>query len=123
MEFPLTTTRFGRMQVPAAGGGYFRHFPYSITRRAFREHSKAGIPGMFYIHPWEIDEEQPRISSPFLTRVRHYRNIPKSAARLERLLSEFRFTSIARRLATDAQRMAFPASASLDAPSRALARG
>lgn len=104
MEFPLTTTRFGRMQVPAAGGGYFRHFPYSITRRAFREHSKAGIPGMFYIHPWEIDEEQPRITSPFLTRVRHYRNIDKTVGRLEQLLAEFRFTSVARRLSGSSNR-------------------
>ena len=123
IEFPLATTRVAGRKLPAAGGGWFRQFPYGITRRCFREHDEAGIPGVFYIHPWEIDEEQPRISSPFLTRVRHYRNIPKSAARLERLLSEFRFTSIARRLATDGHRMAFPASASLDAPSRALARG
>lgn len=101
IEFPLTTTRmFGRV-IPAAGGGYFRHFPYPLIRRAFREHSAAGIPGVFYIHPWEIDEEQPRIQAPFLTTVRHYRNIPKSLARLERLLSEFSFTSVARRLEGD----------------------
>lgn len=104
MEFPLATTRVGKLLVPAAGGGYLRHFPYAITRRAFREHSKAGIPGMFYIHPWEIDEEQPRIAAPLLTRVRHYRNINKTLPRLERLMSEFRFTSVARRLSDSSNR-------------------
>jgi polysaccharide deacetylase family protein (PEP-CTERM system associated) len=99
MEFPLATTRLGRAHIPAAGGGYFRHFPYAVTRRAFREHSASGIPGMFYLHPWEIDADQPRIPAPWLTRVRHYRNLGKTLPRLERLLTEFHFTSVARRLA------------------------
>lgn len=101
IEFPLATTRILGRKVPAAGGGYFRHFPYAVTRRAFREHTNAGVPGVFYIHPWEIDADQPRIPAPLLTTVRHYRNIPKSLSRLERLLSEFTFTSVARRLACD----------------------
>jgi polysaccharide deacetylase family protein (PEP-CTERM system associated) len=99
IEFPLATTRIGQKHIPAAGGGYFRHFPYSVTQRAFREHSDANMPAVFYIHPWEVDAKQPRIPAPFLTRVRHYRNLDKTATRLDRLLSEFRFTSIARRLA------------------------
>lgn len=101
IEFPLTTTRIARREIPAAGGGYFRHFPYAITRRAFREQDDANLPGVFYIHPWEVDPEQPRLDVPWLTRVRHYRNIGKTVTRLERLLSEFRFTSIAQRLPED----------------------
>lgn len=125
IEFPLATTRMGGRTLPAAGGGYFRHFPYALTRRCFREHDEAGIPGVFYIHPWEIDEEQPRIKTSLLTRVRHYRNISKSAARLDRLLGEFRFTSVSRRLTADAQRLTPPSAAALtsEAPSRAVARG
>lgn len=125
IEFPLATTRMGGRTVPAAGGGYFRHFPYALTRRCFREHDAAGIPGVFYIHPWEIDEEQPRIKTSLLTRVRHYRNIGKSAARLDRLLGEFRFTSVSRRLTADAQRLTLPGAPALvnEAPSRAVARG
>jgi len=103
MEFPLTTTRFAGRRIPAAGGGYFRHFPYAVTRRAFREHDEANLPGVFYIHPWELDAEQPRLGVPWLTMVRHYRNIAVTPARLERLLGEFRFTSIAARLASDGQ--------------------
>jgi polysaccharide deacetylase family protein (PEP-CTERM system associated) len=100
IEFPLAMTRVAGMQVPAAGGGYFRQFPYGITRQGFREYTNAKIPGVFYIHPWEVDPEQPRLAVPWLTEVRHYRNLHRTAPRLERLLSEFRFTSIARRLAS-----------------------
>lgn len=101
MEFPLTTTNLLGKRIPAAGGGYLRHFPYGVIRKAFREKDNAGIPGVFYIHPWEIDEDQPHMKVPWLTTVRHYRNIRKVLPRLERLLSEFKFTSIAQRLAGD----------------------
>lgn len=126
MEFPLATTTVCGQKVPAAGGGYFRQFPYAITKRAFREHDAAGIPGVFYIHPWEVDEEQPRISAPFLTTVRHYRNIPRCLPRLERLLSDFKFTSVAKRLAGDGKWFGAPLPAPAASPSpspRAVARG
>jgi polysaccharide deacetylase family protein (PEP-CTERM system associated) len=98
IEFPLATMRMGKKRIPAAGGGYLRHFPYAIIRRAFQDHAQAGTPGVFYIHPWEIDADQPRLEAPLLTRVRHYRNLDKTLPRLERLLSEFHFTSIAKRM-------------------------
>lgn len=101
MEFPLTTTQICGKRIPAAGGGYIRHFPYSVIRKAFHEKDRSGIPGVFYIHPWEIDADQPHMPVSWLTTVRHYRNIRKVLPRLERLLSEFRFTSIAHRLAGD----------------------
>lgn len=98
MEFPLATLRIGKQHIPAAGGGYIRHFPYAIIRKAFREHTSNQIPGVFYIHPWEIDPDQPTIDTTAITRLRHYRNLDKTATRLERLLSEFKFTSIAKQL-------------------------
>lgn len=100
IEFPLATLRMGRKLIPAAGGGYLRHFPYAIIRKAFKANSNARIPAVFYIHPWELDVDQPRIEAAALTRVRHYRNLHKTLPRMERLLSEFRFTSIAKRLGT-----------------------
>jgi polysaccharide deacetylase family protein (PEP-CTERM system associated) len=93
-EFPLATTVWNGVRIPAAGGGYFRHFPYHIIRRAFQEHVDDGIPAVFYIHPWEIDPEQPRLPVSLLTRVRHYRGLRNTEERLERLLGEFRFTSL-----------------------------
>jgi polysaccharide deacetylase family protein (PEP-CTERM system associated) len=97
-EFPLATLAWNGMRIPAAGGGYLRHFPYNVVRRAFREHDEARIPAVFYIHPWELDPEQPRLAVPLLTRVRHYRGLRGTAERVERLLSEFRFTSISQGL-------------------------
>jgi polysaccharide deacetylase family protein (PEP-CTERM system associated) len=121
MEFPLTTTRILGKRIPAAGGGYLRHFPYSVIRKAFTEKDNSGIPGVFYIHPWEIDCDQPRMPVPWLTTVRHYRNIRKVLPRLERLLSEFKFTSIAQRLAGDGKW--FRATSPLpEVPSQAVAR-
>ena len=94
VEFPMTTFRVGDLRVPAAGGGYLRHFPYAVIRHAFQELTRQSLPGMFYIHPWEIDDKQPRLDVPFLTRIRHYRGLEKVLPRMERLLSEFSFTSV-----------------------------
>jgi polysaccharide deacetylase family protein (PEP-CTERM system associated) len=93
LEIPMATTMVSGFRLPAAGGGYLRQLPYGLTRRAFAEHSRLDRPGMFYVHPWEVDPEQPRLSVPWLTRIRHYRGLKQMLPRLERLLSEFRFTS------------------------------
>ena len=97
-EFPLATTVCAGVRLPAAGGGYLRHLPFALVRRAFREHSDCGIPAMFYIHPWEVDPDQPRLQATWLTRLRHYNGLEDTLPRLQRLLSEFRFTSAARQL-------------------------
>jgi polysaccharide deacetylase family protein (PEP-CTERM system associated) len=101
-EFPLATTVWNGVRIPAAGGGYLRHFPYHIVRRAFREHSRGQVPAVFYIHPWELDVEQPRLPVPLLARVRHYGGLRNTAERLERLLTEFRFNSFAQAIARGA---------------------
>lgn len=93
-EFPLATTRFFNYPIPAAGGGYLRQFPLAVIRRAFREASDRGEPTTFYIHPWEIDPGQPRLPVSILNRVRHYRGIAGTLARIEILLEEFAFGSI-----------------------------
>ena len=94
-EFPLATTSLFRYPVPAAGGGYLRQFPLGVIRRAFREASDRGENGTFYIHPWEIDPGQPRLPVSSLNYIRHYRGLDTALARIEKLLSEFRFVSIA----------------------------
>jgi polysaccharide deacetylase family protein (PEP-CTERM system associated) len=95
IEFPLTVMSVGGANLPAAGGGYFRHFPYAMTRAALRAYGRRGIPGMFYIHPWEVDPLQPRLAAPALQRLRHYGGIAGTRERLLRLLAEFSFTSVA----------------------------
>src|SRR5690606_24185982 len=82
-------------------GGYLRQLPAALVTRAFREHADRGETGMFYVHPWELDPGQPRLALPWLTRVRHYRGLARTEGLLDRLLSTFRFTSVARRFGLD----------------------
>lgn len=93
-EFPLATTSFCRYPIPAAGGGYLRHLPLAVVRRAFREASARAEPATFYIHPWEIDCNQPRLPVSRLNRVRHYRGLDGTLGRIDQLLKEFRFCTI-----------------------------
>jgi polysaccharide deacetylase family protein (PEP-CTERM system associated) len=98
-EFPLATTTLFNYPIPAAGGGYLRQFPLSVIRRAFREAASRGEPGTFYIHPWEIDPDQPRLPVSALNRFRHYRGLAGALPRIETLLDEFTFGPIADYLA------------------------
>ncbi|NUQ22022.1 MAG: DUF3473 domain-containing protein, partial [Gemmatimonadaceae bacterium] len=101
-EYPLTTLDFFGLRIPAAGGGYLRQFPFAVIRRAFVERERLRAPGVFYVHPWELDPEQPRLPVGALTRMRHYRGLESTAERIDRLLREFAFTSIAGDLAHEA---------------------
>lgn len=98
-EFPMATTNFLNYKIPAAGGGYLRHFPLAVIQRAFREATARAESATFYIHPWEIDPAQPRLPVSALTRVRHYRGLRSALGRIDRLLDEFQFGSIAAYLA------------------------
>lgn len=94
-EVPPTTLRRLGMNLPAAGGAYFRLLPYGLVAAGLRDAERRGRPGTFYIHPWEVDPDQPRFPVSPLTRIRHYGGLARTAERLERLLSAFRFTAIA----------------------------
>ena len=94
-EVPPTTLRRAGLNLPAAGGAYFRLLPPLLVRAALRDAERRGQPGTFYLHPWEIDPDQPRFDVPLLTRVRHYGTLAGTWRRLERLVAAFRFVSIA----------------------------
>jgi len=94
-EVPASTVRWCGMNLPIGGGGYFRLLPYEWTRRGIaRLNRHERRPAVFYLHPWEIDPGQPRLSASALSKVRHYRNLHKTEARLERLLRDFAFGPI-----------------------------
>jgi polysaccharide deacetylase family protein (PEP-CTERM system associated) len=95
LEVPPTTWRVLRMNLPAAGGAYFRIFPYALVRAALRQSEARGVPGVFYLHPWEVDPGQPRLEVSWTARLRHYTGLHRTIPRLARLLGEFRFTTIA----------------------------
>jgi len=96
-EFPLTTARYGRMLLPVAGGGYFRLLPYEVTKAGLRRvNSRDGAPAVFYLHPWEVDVDQPRLRGSLVSRLRHYTNIGRCEARLKRLLGDFDWAPMGR---------------------------
>ncbi len=92
-EYPLTVFRAGRYTLPVGGGGYFRLYPYWLTRNLLKSvNSRAQRPFSFYIHPWEVDPNQPRLSGgSHASRFRHYVNLRPTVAKLSKLLTEFRF--------------------------------
>ena len=95
IEVPGSTTRIGPLNLPVAGGGYFRILPYNWTRWGIaRVNELEARPAVFYLHPWEIDPEQPRLQAGRLSRFRHYRNLHRTEGRLRQLLRDFRFDTV-----------------------------
>ena len=103
LEVPITTVKMGGRNLPCGGGGFFRLYPYFVSRWALRKVNEAdGQPAVFYFHPWEIDPGQPRPSGlSFKTRLRHYLNLGRMEARLERLLTDFKWDTMAEVFLTD----------------------
>lgn len=97
VEFPLSTARIFGFRLPVAGGGYFRLYPYRLTRTGLKRiNGRENKPFIFYLHPWEIDHEQPRIRASWLSRFRHYNNLGKCESRLHKLMTDFSFTTVTR---------------------------
>src|SRR2546425_4701457 len=101
-ELPPATLRRLGVNLPAGGGAYFRILPYALVRSAIAAYDRRGVPATFYVHPWEIDPAQPGLPVSWLAGVRHYTGLGRTLSRLERLLSEFRFTAIADRFVASA---------------------
>lgn len=95
IEFPLSSLDMLGYRLPVAGGGYFRLYPYFLTRFFLnRVHSQTNRPFIFYLHPWEIDPGQPRIEAKPLSKFRHYNNLASCEDRLKSLLEDFKFTTV-----------------------------
>jgi polysaccharide deacetylase family protein (PEP-CTERM system associated) len=94
-EVPASTIRLGHSNFPIAGGGYFRLLPYAWTSWGITRANRDGQQVVFYIHPWEIDPDQPRLPVGRLTAWRHYTGLDKALARFDRLLNDFAFGTIA----------------------------
>lgn len=93
LEVPPSTLKQGALHLPVAGGGYFRLLPYRASRMFLQMLEKQGLQLVMYLHPWEIDPEQPRMEGPTLSKVRHYLNLNRTESRLVSLLRDFSFTS------------------------------
>jgi polysaccharide deacetylase family protein (PEP-CTERM system associated) len=89
-EFPPSTIRLLGNNVPVAGGGYLRLYPYALTSWAIHHlNRQENQPAMVYLHPWELDKAQPRIPAPWRSRFRHYQNLGTMESKLENLLIDF----------------------------------
>ena len=93
-EFPMSCFDLFKRRIPCCGGGYFRLFPYWFIRYGIKQCNRKGRPVVFYIHPWEIDNDQPRLHLSVTKRFRHYYNLEKTQKRLSRLLNDFEFAAI-----------------------------
>jgi len=95
VEFPMSTVSFGKTRAPVGGGAYLRFLPYWYTSwsTAFLN-KRLAQPVCVYLHPWEIDVNQPRIDGALTARIRHYFGLSGMESKLRRLLSEFEFAPL-----------------------------
>jgi polysaccharide deacetylase family protein (PEP-CTERM system associated) len=97
-EFPPPVCRFLGYPTPVGGGGYFRLYPYGLSRSLLGRINAAGRPFAIYLHPWELDPDQPRMCPGRLRAFRHYVNIARTESRLKRLLHDFTFGTLSESL-------------------------
>ncbi|WP_032097170.1 MULTISPECIES: XrtA system polysaccharide deacetylase [unclassified Alteromonas] len=96
IEIPIPTIRKKGTNVGIGGGGYFRLYPYWLSKRRINEFMQAeAAPYSFYFHPWEIDAQQPKFeTAPWKSKVRHYINLSKMEGKIEKLLTDFNWVSM-----------------------------
>lgn len=92
-EFPITTFRVAGHNLPVGGGGYLRLLPRIYTRLGLQRVQREGLPVVIYIHPWEIDPEQPRLAGRLSSRLRHYTNLSRTLDRFQSVLQAGNYTS------------------------------
>lgn len=91
LELPSSTVRVGQTNYPIAGGGYFRLFPYAMTKWGITQVNSDLQPVMLYIHPWEVDREQPRLPGSMATQLRHHVGMATTIDKLNRVMDDFTF--------------------------------
>jgi polysaccharide deacetylase family protein (PEP-CTERM system associated) len=108
-EFPLTTLDVGPVRLPLAGGAYLRFLPPSIFRWGLRQLAGRSEPSVLYLHPWEIDADQPRLPTGWRVRVNHYHNLHRTLDRVRALLDRYAFEPVGRVLERLAEQGRLPA--------------
>lgn len=91
-EFPVSTLKLPGVTLPISGGAYFRIYPYQLTKQALKAVNRSGNPVTFYLHPWELDPDHPRVKVPRrIAGLTHYFNLGATERRFRKLLRDFRF--------------------------------
>ena len=95
VEFPLPTLELGGMRAPFGGGAYLQILPYRYTKWAINYlNQNESAPVCVYLHPWEIDVDQPRLKARLTSRLRHYAGLRRTESKLRKLLSDFEFVPL-----------------------------
>ena len=96
IEIPIPTVRKKGTNIGIGGGGYFRLYPYWLSKRRITEFMQSeNAPYSFYIHPWEIDADQPKFNSaPWKSKARHYINLSRMEGKVEKLLKDFNWVTM-----------------------------
>ncbi len=95
VEFPMTVLELAGLRSPFGGGAYLRFLPYWYTRWGVRFlNATENRPVCVYLHPWELDPDQPRMSGSLTSRVRHYVGLRKTAAKFAQLIRDFEFGTL-----------------------------
>jgi polysaccharide deacetylase family protein (PEP-CTERM system associated) len=90
-ELPISNLNFKDRVLPLGGGSYFRLIPYGVFRWGVKSILRNDCVYLFYLHPWEIDPEQPKVTAaPLKYQFRHYTNLKSTYKKLKRLISDFR---------------------------------
>lgn len=89
-ELPISNFKFGNMVLPFGGGAYFRLIPFILFKTGVKKILKKQNAFLFYLHPWEIDTNQPKVKDSFLIyKFRHYTNLGKTYPKLSLLIKQF----------------------------------
>jgi polysaccharide deacetylase family protein (PEP-CTERM system associated) len=95
VEFPISTLKLGPLNLPLSGGGYFRLIPYPLLKAGLRSLKAGNEPFIFYIHPWEMNSETPRVSGMgAFSRFRTYTGIGGAFDKFSRLINDFAFAPV-----------------------------
>jgi len=93
IEVPMKKGRFYGLKLPFCGGGYFRMLPYFIIKKSMKQTIK-NESFVMYFHPWEFDDQQPRVKMPALKKFRHYVGLKSNRQKFIKMLDEFQFTTV-----------------------------
>lgn len=93
-EVPVVPRRVGPKELPFSGGGYLRLLPWLLLRDSFARAQARGEPVIAYLHPREVDPQQPRMVLPPLRRFKYYVGLDSVGPKLEQLLRQFRFGTL-----------------------------
>ena len=91
-ELPISNLKWLGNVLPLGGGAYFRLIPFSFFKLGVKRILTGDNAYLFYIHPWEIDPEQPRMKeASWNHKMRHYTKLSKTYDRLVRIISAFKY--------------------------------